>query len=105
MDMGFHCGDYTDYQYRKPSRALGQEEILPSIPTHNLLIWGAGLFLRLYGEQDFFLSQAPQRVFLHPEARLDGNMGRSLYIDSSSLNSYCSAVHKPVLRPCKGLIA
>ena len=36
MDMGFHCGDNTDYQYRKPSWALGQEEILPSISTHNL---------------------------------------------------------------------
>ena len=38
--MSFHCGDNTDYQHRKPSRALGQEDILPSIPTHNLLIWG-----------------------------------------------------------------
>ena len=40
MDMDFHCGDNTDYQYRKPSRALGQEEILPSIPTHNALTKG-----------------------------------------------------------------
>ena len=30
------CPVNTDYQYRKPSRALGQEEILPSIPTHKL---------------------------------------------------------------------
>ena len=95
MDMGFHCGDNTDYQYRKPSWALGQEEILPSISTHNLQTKGwQQLHLQAIGSpymggQDFFLPQAPLRGFLHPEARLEGNMGRSLYIDAPSLNS-CS---------------
>ena len=83
MDTVFHRGDNTDYQYRKPSRALGQKEILPSIPMHNLLVWGAGLFLRLYGGQDYscayggqdsFLPQAPLRDFLHPEAWLEDNL-------------------------------
>ena len=79
--MGFHCGYNADYQYRKPSRALGQEDILPSIPTRNLLTKGwqqlhqQAIGSPYMGGQDFFLPQAPLRGFLHPEARLEGNMG------------------------------
>ena len=43
------------------------------------LIWGAG----------FLPAPSPaEGLPIRPEARLEGNMGRSLSVDSSSLNSY-----------------